>query len=74
MPPLSPVLKKALSAVAVAAASAGLVALNAYVVKLPEGWQGIALAAITGLTHYLNAWGSHERALETVVKDAEAGK
>ncbi len=74
MPTLSPAIKKALSAAAVAAAGAALVALNAYVVKLPETYQGLAGALLAAAVHYVNAWGSHERALETVIKDAGVGK
>jgi len=74
MPTLSPAVKKAISAVLVAAASAGVIALNAHLDSFPPALQGLVGSALVGLAHWLNAWGSHERALETVTKDIQDGK
>lgn len=52
-------MKKLLSSLGVAIAGAVLVTLNAYVVKLPEVYQGLAGAGLAAFVHYVNAWGTH---------------
>lgn len=56
-PPMKPEIKKLLSALCVAVVGSILVVLNAYVVKLPEVYQGFAGAVLAAAVHYVNAWG-----------------
>ena len=67
MPTLSPAVKKILSAVAVAAASGAIMALNGYVVQLPPAVQGIAGSLLIGLAHWLNAAGTEQQVAQKLV-------
>ena len=68
---MSPQVKKVISAVAVAAAGAALVALNNYVVKLPEVYQGIAGSLLAAAVHYINAWGTKEDVTDKILTESK---
>lgn len=59
--------KKALSAAGVILGVFALRLLATYVVKLPASVQADALVAISGLVHLVNAWGTTEQVVTSVI-------
>lgn len=64
---MTPQIKKTISAVAVILGVFALRLLATYVVKLPASVQADALVAISGLVHLVNAWGTTEQVVTSVI-------